>query len=129
MLQTRLGLSAGGRAGTNGQARSSQRYQPADPDPDSELGAWLLEFSAKRPRWGYRRAHVEAAKAGHVCNIKRIHRLWREEGLRVPPSAGNDAVSARRRSVPDGAPQPHRIRSGHSTSSSTSLLLAARSSC
>ncbi len=23
-------------------------------------------------------------KAGHACNIKKIHRLWREEGLRVP---------------------------------------------
>lgn len=67
-----------------GQVRSTQRYQPADVDPDAELRAWLRAFSAARPRWGYRRAHVEAAKAGHVCNIKKIHRLWREEGLRVP---------------------------------------------
>ncbi len=99
------------RAGTNGQARSSQRYQPADADPDGELRAWLREFSAKRPRWRYRRAHVEAAKAGHVCNIKRIHRLWREEGLRVPPKRrkrrllGETSIPAERRTalLPDHA--------------------------
>ncbi len=88
-----------------GQARSSQRYQPADADPDGELRAWLREFSAKRPRWDYRRAHVETAKAGHVCNIKRIHRLWREEGLSVPPKRrkrrrlGETSIPAERRTA------------------------------
>jgi putative transposase len=105
MLQTRLGLSERRACRAVGQARSSQRYQPADPDPDSELRAWLREFSAKRPRWGYRRAHVEAAKAGHACNIKKIHRLWREEGLRVPQKRrkrrrlGETSIPAERRTA------------------------------
>lgn len=67
-----------------GQPRSSQRYTPVETDPDAQLRAWLRQFSKDRPRWGYRRAHTEAVKAGYRCNIKKIHRLWREEGLRVP---------------------------------------------
>lgn len=67
-----------------GQPRSTQRYRPDDPDPDQALRAWLRQFSGDRPRWGYRRAHTHAVAAGFVCNRKKIQRLWREEGLRVP---------------------------------------------
>jgi putative transposase len=48
------------------------------------LRAWLREFSKRRPRWGWRRAAVEASKAGWKANRKKIHRLWIAEGLRVP---------------------------------------------
>ena len=105
MLQQRLGMSEWRACRAVGQARSSQRYRPVDADPDWELRAWLREFSGKRPRWGYRRAHVEAARAGHACNIKKIHRLWREEGLRVPPKRrkrrrlGETSIPAQRRTA------------------------------
>ena len=88
-----------------GQARSAQRYRLADRDPDRELRAWLREFSAKRPRWGYRRAHVEAARAGHACNIKKNRCLWHEEGLCVPPKRrkrrrlGETSIPAQRRTA------------------------------
>lgn len=36
------------------------------------------------PRWGYRRAHHDTRAEGRTVNHKRVHRLWREEGLRVP---------------------------------------------
>src|SRR5947208_3387397 len=35
-------------------------------------------------RWGWRRAAKMARRAGWQVNNKRIRRLWREEGLRVP---------------------------------------------
>jgi putative transposase len=38
----------------------------------------------KRPRWGWRRAAVAARAGGWRVNNKRVHRLWRDEGLRVP---------------------------------------------
>lgn len=44
----------------------------------------LREFSRERPRWGYRRAHTGLLEQGWVVNRKRVARLWREEGLRVP---------------------------------------------
>ncbi len=51
---------------------------------EAELRAWLRRFSTDRPRWGWRRAAKLARRAGWKVNNKRIRRLWREEGLRVP---------------------------------------------
>ena len=48
------------------------------------MRAWLRRFSTDRPRWGWRRAAKMARRAGWQVNNKRIRRLWREEGLRVP---------------------------------------------
>jgi putative transposase len=51
---------------------------------DHELRAFLRQFSVDRPRWGWRRALVAAREAGFRVNHKKVHRLWREEGLKVP---------------------------------------------
>ena len=51
---------------------------------EAELRVWLRRFSTDRPRWGWRRAAKMARRAGWKVNNKRIRRLWREEGLRVP---------------------------------------------
>jgi len=84
-LTERFGVSQRRACAVVGQARSTQRLVPPQPtDDELALRAWLREFSRKRPRWGWRRAATEAAKAGWRANRKRIHRLWREEGLRVP---------------------------------------------
>ena len=48
------------------------------------MRAFLREFARRRPRWGWRRAYTAARQAGWPVNRKRIHRLWRAEGLRVP---------------------------------------------
>lgn len=45
----------------------------------------LCGFAREHPRWGYRRAHAVLNRQGHHHNRKKIARLWREEGLRVPP--------------------------------------------
>jgi len=51
---------------------------------DAALRRRLREVSAERPRWGYRRAHARLLEEGFSLNRKRVQRLWREEGLRVP---------------------------------------------
>ena len=51
---------------------------------DADLRAWLRAFSKGRPRWGWRRAAKQARREGQRVNDKRVQRLWREEGLRVP---------------------------------------------
>ena len=84
ILQERLGLSQRRACRIAGQHRSTQRHIPPEPDPDSGLRAWLAKFSAKHPRWGYRRAHAVLVREGHRVNRKKVQRLWREEGLRVP---------------------------------------------
>jgi hypothetical protein len=84
MLQERLGLSQRRACRIVGQHRSTQRHTSKDPDPDRELRSWLGDFSQKHQRWGYRRAHAVLVREGHRVNRKKIQRLWREEGLRVP---------------------------------------------
>jgi len=44
----------------------------------------ILALSAKNPRYGYRRVWALLRKEGFHVNKKRVHRLWREAGLRVP---------------------------------------------
>nr|WP_312028748.1 DDE-type integrase/transposase/recombinase [Gordonia paraffinivorans] len=65
--------------------RSTMRLHPAPiTAEEAEPRSWLRGFSTDRPRWGWRRAAIAARKAGFTVNNKRIRRLWREEGLRVP---------------------------------------------
>lgn len=53
-------------------------------DPDQPLRAWLCQYAKDHPRWGYRRAYLDARADGWHVNHKKIQRLWCEEGLRVP---------------------------------------------
>jgi putative transposase len=84
MLRDRLGVSERWACRVVGQHRSTQRYTPTAAVDEEALRARLREISAERPRWGYRRAHAQLAGEGWVVNRKRVQRLWREEGLRVP---------------------------------------------
>lgn len=64
---------------------ATQRHQLPEPDPDRDLRTELRRFANRHPRWGYRRAHSVLSREGHHVNRKKVRRLWREEGLRVPP--------------------------------------------
>jgi transposase InsO family protein len=84
-LQAQFGVTERRACRVVGQPRSTQRLKPPIPtDDELALRAFLRDFSKRRPRWGWRRAAVEAKKAGWRANHKRIHRLWIAEGLRVP---------------------------------------------
>lgn len=85
MLCDRLGVSERWACRVVGQHRSTQRREPVVAGDDEALRAALREIAAKRPRWGFRRAHARLRDDGWVVNRKRVQRLWREEGLRVPP--------------------------------------------
>gem|GEM_PF-780721 len=85
VLQERFGVSERRACKVCGQARSTQRLPaPVPQDEELALRAFLRDFSRRRPRWGWRRAARAARDAGWRANHKRIHRLWRDEGLRVP---------------------------------------------
>jgi putative transposase len=84
MLQERLDLSQRRACAIVGQHRSTQRHEPAEPDPDRDLRDRLRRLARRHPRWGYRRAHAVLRREGHAVNRKKVQRLWREEGLRVP---------------------------------------------
>ena len=90
MLRDRFGVSERRACKVVGQHRSTQRLvPPAPPDDDAELRAWLRDFSKARPRWGWRRAAKGLRREGWKINNKRVQRLWREEGLKVPYNKHN----------------------------------------
>jgi transposase InsO family protein len=45
----------------------------------------MNELAAKHPRYGYRRIWKLLRGEGFLVNRKRVERLWRLEGHRVPP--------------------------------------------
>ncbi|WP_210687538.1 IS3 family transposase [Mycolicibacterium sp. GESEQ-9] len=84
-LRERFGVSERRACAVVGLHRSTMRLTPAPiTTEETELREWLRRFSTDRPRWGWRRAAKMARRAGWKANNKRIRRLWREEGLRVP---------------------------------------------
>ena len=66
------------------QPRSTQRYHRRQRDKDAPLVAELHRISAKHPRAGYRMATALLRRSGIEINTKRVQRLWRQEGLKVP---------------------------------------------
>ena len=85
MLRARFGVSQRRACTVVGQHRSTQRLAPPPiSDDEACLREFLRDFSKQRPRWGWRRAAHAARQAGWQVNNKRIRRLWRDEGLRVP---------------------------------------------
>jgi transposase InsO family protein len=82
-----MGVSERFACRVTGQHRSTQRHQakaetPAD--PDAGLRQWLRDYAKEHPRWGFRRAYHDARAEGWIVNHKKLQRIWREEGLRVP---------------------------------------------
>jgi putative transposase len=68
-----------------GQHRSTQRYAPAPADYELRLVAAMNKLAAAHPRWGYRTVWSLLRSDGWQVHRKRVERLWRLEGHRVPP--------------------------------------------
>jgi transposase InsO family protein len=68
-----------------GQHRSTQRYERLAPEYELRLVKRMNELAAAHPRYGYRRIWALLRSDGFRVNRKRIERLWRLEGHRVPP--------------------------------------------
>jgi putative transposase len=74
-----------------GQHRSTQRYSPAPPEYELRLVKEMNRLAAAHPRWGYRTVWSLLRADGWQVNRKRIERLWRLEGHRVPPRKSRDS--------------------------------------
>jgi putative transposase len=66
------------------QPRSTQRCPSRKADRDRPLIERMIALCRENPRYGYRRAWALLKREGRRVNKKRIYRLWREEGLKVP---------------------------------------------
>src|SRR5438067_1376386 len=67
------------------QPRSTQRYELAVPEYELKLVAAMNDLADAHPRYCYRRTCALLRSGGWRVNRKRIERLWRAEGHRVPP--------------------------------------------
>ena len=84
-LQERFGISERRACRVLGQQRSTQRLPPKKAtEEEGRLVARMLELVRQRPRFGYRRIWALLRREGWRVNRKRIHRLWRQQGLKVP---------------------------------------------
>lgn len=67
-----------------GQHRSVQRHKP-EPRADAEaLTEAIIKLASQYGRYGYRRIAALLNHSGWQVNVKRVERLWRQEGLKVP---------------------------------------------
>jgi transposase InsO family protein len=66
------------------QPRSTQRYEAKRPAKDRDLIADLRRIAGSEPRAGYRQVTRLLRREGWQVNKKRVHRLWKQEGLKVP---------------------------------------------
>jgi putative transposase len=67
-----------------GQSRSTQRRTPHVPDDEPRLVKRTIELGTQYGRYGYRLVTGLLRNEGWKVNHKRIERLWRREGLKVP---------------------------------------------
>jgi putative transposase len=108
MLQGRLSVSERRACEIAGQHRSTQRHEPEVAPDEEALRRRLRKLSGQKPRWGYRRAHAHLRSEGWAINRKRVQRIWREEGLRVPARKRK-----RRRLGESTAESPARLSATH----------------
>jgi putative transposase len=66
------------------QPRSSQRYRSPPRNDEAALVKRILELVREHPRYGYRFVTSKLRQEGWQVNRKRVYRLWRREGLKVP---------------------------------------------
>ena len=66
------------------QPRSTQRYEPMPPEDEQLLTDGIVELASRYGRYGYRRITALLRHRGWSVNHKRVERIWRREGLKVP---------------------------------------------
>jgi putative transposase len=79
-----LGVSERRACRVLGQPRTTQRYNKRIADDEEILTARITALASQYGRYGYRRITAMLHREGWQVNHKRIERVWRREGLKVP---------------------------------------------
>jgi len=79
-LMQRFGCSQRNALRVVGMSFSTYRYESRRRD-ETVLKMRIKEITDTRVHYGYRRVHVMLRREGHQDNVKRVYRLYREEGL------------------------------------------------
>ncbi len=84
MVQERYGISERRACRALSQPRATQRYAVTMADDEEALTTALVELASRYGRYGYRRVSALLQEEGWRVNHKRVERIWRREGLKVP---------------------------------------------
>ena len=60
------------------------RYNPTGREDEDALRSRIIDLACNYGRYGYRRITALLRAEGWCVNHKRVERIWREEGLKVP---------------------------------------------
>jgi putative transposase len=82
--QETLGVSERRACLVLGQPRSTQRHDACVPDDEPRLVVEIVRLACEYGRYGYRRVTALLRDDGWQVNHKRVERIWRREGLKVP---------------------------------------------
>ena len=66
------------------QPRTTQRRMCEPPDDEESLTGDIVDLATQFGRYGYRRVTALLKAQGWRVNHKRVERIWRREGLKVP---------------------------------------------
>ena len=66
------------------QHRSVQGHASRLREDEDALTAAIVSLASRYGRYGYRRITALLQRAGWEVNHKRVERIWRREGLKVP---------------------------------------------
>jgi transposase InsO family protein len=83
-VTSKLGVSERRACKALGQSRSSQRRQPVKRNDEDALTQAIIRLAGEYGRYGYRRVTALLHAEGWNVNHKRVARIWRREGLKVP---------------------------------------------
>ena len=84
-MRDELGVSERRACRVLGQHRSTQRRVPTGRQDEERLVADMIALARQYGRYGYKRVTALLRDSGWHVNHKRIERLWKREGLKVPP--------------------------------------------
>jgi putative transposase len=79
-----LGVSERFACRVLGQHRSTQQKRPRGAGAEAALTGDIVALARQYGRYGYRRITALLREAGWAVNHKRVERIWRREGLKVP---------------------------------------------
>jgi putative transposase len=80
----KLGISLRRACKNIGISRTTQEYEPKKDDFEVKLTERMIALAKEYGRYGYRTITGMLNMEGWAINHKRIQRLWRKEGLKVP---------------------------------------------
>ena len=83
-VKKKLGVSERRACKVLDQPRKTQRYNPDIPDEEAVLTGRMVELATQYGRYGYRLITGLLRNEGWEVNHKRVERIWRKEGLKVP---------------------------------------------